>query len=455
MKTVTLPFSPRDWQRPILGDKASNIVLVVHRRGGKSTGLMWRGLRKVATWQRRHLVGAVRDPLKGTVWTAADVDASLTADPPRVVHVLPELVQWSRTGMWDRLERAALAFPGAKIAKVERQIRFPDGRVYQAGGMDNPDAWRGGYADEVIEDEADDVTAAGLDMVVEPMLADYGGTRLYAGTPKGNGRLQAKYDLAGHAAGWSRYLLRYQDTGALSDEAVTRLRGSLTAEEFAQELECSFTAPNAGSYYSALLDAAERDGRICPVPWEPMLPVETWWDLGMDDATAIWFVQQSRTGQVRVIDYEEASGEALGHYANMLAGKGYNYSFHRLPHDVQVRELGTGKSRLEMLQGLGVRPIKPGRALPVVDGINAVKAMLPRCWFDAQKTARGRLALRRYKREWHEDRQVWASKPVHDGSSHAADAFREGAINMRDPVDLSRRVTAQAVVDYDPHTWGT
>lgn len=412
----------------MMDDKASNVVAVVHRRAGKSTGLLWRGLRKAATWQRRHLPPEKR---------------ALTADPPRVVHVLPELIQWSRTGLWDRLERSAVAIPGARVMKVDRQIRFPNGGVYQCGGMDNPESWRGGYADEVVEDEADDVTAGGLDMVVEPMLSDYLGTRLYAGTPKGNGRLQAKYDLAGHAAGWSRYLLRYQDTGALSDEAVARLRTTLTAEEFAQELECSFSAPNAGSYYSVLLDAAEREGRICPVPWEPLLPVETWWDLGMDDATAIWFVQTTRSGQVRVIDYEEASGEGLGHYAAMLAGKGYSYGVHRLPHDVQVREMGTGKSRLEMLQSLGVAPIKPGRALPVADGINAAKALIPRCWFDAEKTARGRAWLRRYKREWHEDRQVWASKPVHDASSHAADAFREGAINMREPVDPGRRRQAQ------------
>lgn len=422
----------------MMNDASPNVVAVVHRRAGKSTGLLWRGLRKAATWERLHLPPDKR---------------ALTADPPRVVHVLPELVQWSRTGLWDRLERAALAFPGAKIAKVERQIRFPNGGVYQAGGMDNPDAWRGGYADEVIEDEADDVTAGGLDMVVEPMLSDYLGTRLYAGTPKGNGRLQAKYDLAGHAAGWSRYLLRYQDTGALSEEAVARLRVSLTAEEFAQELECSFTAPNAGSYYSALMDTAEREGRICAVPWEPLLPVETWWDLGMDDATAIWFVQQTRTGQVRVIDYAEASGESLGHYATLLASRGYSYSYHRLPHDVQVREMGTGKSRLEMLQSLGVAPIKPGRALPIADGISAAKALIPRCWFDAEKTALGRRWLRLYKREWHEDRQVWSSKPVHDASSHAADAFREGAINMRTPIDPSRREAQQGGGSYEILKW--
>lgn len=441
MTTVALPFIPRPWQRPLLDDRGSTIVAVVHRRAGKSTALMWRGLRKAATWQRPHLPASGR---------------ALATDPPRVVHVLPQRVQWARTGLWDRLERAAMAIPGAVAVKSELAIRLPEGRVYQAGGMDNPDAWRGGYADEVIEDEADDVTAAGLDMVVEPMLADYLGTRLYAGTPKGNGRLQQRWDEAGTRPGAARYLLTWRDTGALSEEAVGRLRTRLTDEEFAQELECSFTAPNAGAYYARLLDQAERDDRICRVPYEPRLLVETWWDLGMDDATAIWFVQQvPGSGEVRVIDYAEASGESLGFYAALLAKRGYVYSAHRLPHDVQVRELGTGKSRKEMLEGLGMAPIKVGRALPVTDGINAAKMLLPRCWFDAEKTAVGRRWLRLYRREWIEERGVWSAQPLHDASSHAADAFREGAINAREPRDPNAPPPRQqAVADYDPHAWG-
>jgi phage terminase large subunit len=436
--TIPLPFTPRPWQRPLLADAAPRIVAVVHRRAGKSSALMWRGLRKAATWRRPHLPEAQR---------------RLDTDPPRVVHVLPQRVQWARTGLWDRLEAAARGFPGAEVAKSEMAVRLPGGGVYQCGGMDNPESWRGGYADELIEDEADDVLAGGLDMVVEPMLADYLGTRLWSGTPKGNGRLQARWDEAVREAGMSRYLLRWQDTGALSDDAVAALRQRLTAEEFAQEMECSFEAPNSGAFYARLLDQAERDGRITRVPHDPRLPVETWWDLGMDDATAIWFVQMlPGAGEVRVIDYAEASGEALAHYAQLLAARGYTYSTHRLPHDAQVRELGTGRSRVEMLTALGVRPVRVGRALPVVDGINAAKMLMPRCWWDGEKTARGRAMLRRYRREWLEERGVWSAKPVHDETSHAADAFREGAVSYREPRDpAAAPPPARAEgVDYDP-----
>ena len=446
MRTVALPFTPRDWQRPLLDDPAPRVVAVVHRRAGKSTALMWRGLRKAATWRRPHLPEAKRN---------------LTADPPRVVHVLPERVQWSRTGLWDRLATAAAAIPGAEVLKSELAIRLPGGRVYQAGGMDNPDSWRGGYADEVIEDEADDVTAGGLDMVVEPMLADYGGVRLYAGTPKGNGRLQAHYDRAGHEAGWSRYLLTYRDTGVLADDAIGRLRMQLTPEEFAQELECSFTAPNSGAYYARYLDDAERQGRIRAVPWEPRLPVITAWDLGMLDATAIWFLQLlPGSGEVRALRYIEASGEDLAYYARELAGTGYVFGQHHLPHDAAVRELGTGRSRKEILEGLGVRPIHVGANLPLADGINATMALLPRMWWDAEGTALGRKHLRAYRRVWIEERGVWSSKPEHNAASHAADALRTFAVNYREPptpmqAERSARERALAAVEpgYDPFRW--
>jgi hypothetical protein len=436
---VALPFAPRAWQRPLLDCNAPRIVAVVHRRAGKSTALMWRGLRKALTWQRAHLPPERRN---------------LRADPPRVVHVLPLQVQWQRTGLWDRLERAAADIPGAQAFRADRRIVLPNGGIYQAGGMDNPESWRGGYADEVIEDEADDVSAEGLDMVIEPMLADYRGVRVWSGTPKGNGRLQARYDEAGAGEGWARFLLDYRATGALDDEAIARLRARLSGEEFAQELECSFTAPNAGAYYSALLDTAEREGRICRVPHDPMLRVETWWDLGMDDATAIWFVQHlPHAGEIRVIDYLEASGEPLAYYAQQLQARGYTYSAHRLPHDVQVRELGSGKTRLETLRALGLAPIHPGKAMPVADGINAVKLILPRCYFDAERTVLGRKWLRRYRREWIEDREVWSSKPVHDASSHAADAFREGASNMRDLPKAVRPWSDKPPPQYSPLAW--
>ena len=404
---IVLPFTPRAWQRPLLDDNAKRIVAVVHRRAGKSTALLWRGLRTAIT---------TKQPL------------------PRVVHILPYSVQWSRTGLWDQAVRAAEAIPGTEIRKAAMSIRLPNGGTWQAGGADNQEAWRGGYADECICDEFEDFPPTMIALVIEPMLADRSGTLIRSGTPKGRGLLQNAYDRARNSPDYSSYLLDYRKTNVLTDEAINRLRAEMSDEEFAQELECSFNAPNSGSYYGKLMSEAEDEQRITNVPHEPTLKVYTAWDLGIDDATAIWFAQILRSGEWRLIDYIEGSGESLEYYARILRNKPYVYERHILPHDAQVRELGSGKSRTETLHSLGLKPTRVIRQHNVADGINAVRMVLPRVYFDSQKCAVGIRALRNYRREWNENAQTWRSHPVHDFASHGADAFRYLALGVREDV---------------------
>ncbi|HEY2419291.1 MAG TPA: hypothetical protein VGH84_15315, partial [Steroidobacteraceae bacterium] len=402
-QSVELPFLPRPWQAPLVRDPAKRIVAVVHRRAGKSTALMWRGI-------RRCLVE--RKPM------------------PRVVHILPYGVMWARTGLWDALAEAVRLIPGAEVRKASMSIAFANGSVFQCGGADNQDSWRGGYADEVILDEFDDTPASMVPLVIEPMLADRDGVLIRSGTPKGRGVLQAAYDRARTTPGYSSYLLDYTKTGALSDEAIARLRQEMSDEEFAQELECSFNSPNSGSYYGKLMDEAEE--RITHVPHDPTLKVWTAWDLGIDDSTAIWCCQITRGGEWRMIDYIEDSGASLDHYVRLLQQRPYVFERHLLPHDAQVRELGSGRTRTETLNGLGVRPTRTVRAHSVADGINAVRMILPRCWFDAERCAKGIHALRHYRREWNEAAQTWRASPVHDHASHGADAARYLALGVRD-----------------------
>lgn len=404
-QTVTLPFTPRPWQRGLIDDRAKRIVAVVHRRAGKSTALLWRGL-KVAVTTKKAL--------------------------PRVVHILPYGVMWTRTGLWDQAVRAAEGIPGAVVRRSEFAIRLPNGGTWQAGGADNPDSWRGGYADECIIDEFDDTPQSMVPLVIEPMLADRNGTLVRSGTPKGNGLLQSAYDRAKVTPGYSAYLLDYQATGALSSEAIATLRQEMSEEEFAQELECSFNAPNSGSYYGKLMDQCDREGRICAVPHDPALGVWTAWDLGIDDSTAIWCAQITRGGEWRLIDYIEGSGAGLDHYVRLLQQRSYVYERHILPHDANVRELGSGKSRIETLHSLGVRPTRIVRQHSVADGINAVRMILPRCWIDAERCSLGIKALRHYRREWNEAAQTWRANPVHDHASHGADAARYLALGVRD-----------------------
>lgn len=183
-----------------------------------------------------------------------------------------------------------------------------------------------------------------------------------------------------------------------------------------------------GAYYAhEMLQAADR---ITSVPYDRQASVITAWDLGMADTTVIWFAQY--VGQeIRIIDYYENSGLALDHYVSVLRGKGYNYEQHILPHDVRVKELGTGKSRMEVLQSLGLNGVEVAPMLPVEDGIQAVRTMLDRCWFDAEKCERGIDALRQYRRDWDENGKAWRGRPHHDWTSHAADAFRYLAVGYK------------------------
>ncbi|MGD9744308.1 MAG: hypothetical protein AB7V53_16820, partial [Dongiaceae bacterium] len=245
-------------------------------------------------------------------------------------------------------------------------------------------------------------------------------------------------------------LYKASETRILSRSELEDAQRSMTPEEYAQEFECSFQAAVAGAYYASLVEAAETEGRIGKVPWDPRLPVHTAWDLGIDDATAIWFCQQNGA-EVRLIDFYESSGVGLDHYARALQARPYVYGDHLLPHDAQVRELGSGRSRIETLASLGVRA-KVGRALGIEDGVNAARLLLPRCWFDAAKCARGIEALRDYRREYDERLGAFRARPVHDWSSHAADAFRYLAVGLR-MNGAARAMPEATVFEYDPFAW--
>ena len=194
--------------------------------------------------------------------------------------------------------------------------------------------------------------------------------------------------------------------------------------------EGAFLIHVEGAYYTVEMREANAEGRIGSAPYDRSVGVVTAWDLGVGDSTAIWFAQMVGP-EVRLIDYYESSGVGLDHYVAVLNSKGYNYTDHILPHDVRVRELGTGKSRLETLDNLGVRPITIAAQLNVDDGIQAVRSLLGRAWFDEEKCERGIDCLRQYRRDYDENNKSFKARPLHDWSSHGADAMRYLAIGYR------------------------
>lgn len=191
-----------------------------------------------------------------------------------------------------------------------------------------------------------------------------------------------------------------------------------------------FLVFSEGAYYSTEMRRCRDEDRIAEVRYNRDKPVITAWDLGVGDSTAIWFAQYIGT-EVHIIDYYEASGVGLDHYVRVLQEKGFIYDQHILPHDVRVRELGTGKSRLETLDSLGIRNVDIAPMLMVDDGIQQVRSLLDRCFFDAKKCEKGIDCLINYSRDYDENGKTWRSRPRHDWSSHGADAFRYLAIGYR------------------------
>ncbi len=205
-------------------------------------------------------------------------------------------------------------------------------------------------------------------------------------------------------------------------------------QEYPSTPEEAFEVQLAGAYYGEQISVARQRGRITVVPYEPSLPVNTFWDLGRNDTNAIWFHQ--RVGlENRFIDYYENSGEGLGHYARVLKNKDYVYGRHYLPHDVEVTELtrDDNKTRKEVLEDLGVKPIEVvPRISDVLDGIELVRNFIPSCWFDKEKCDKGIKALEAYRKEWDEKRGTYKDRPYHDWSSNAADAFRQAPQGFKD-----------------------
>jgi phage terminase large subunit len=351
---------------------------------------------------------------------------------PRYAYVAPFYRQ-AKAVVWDYLRHYGRQIEGARFHESELRCDLPNGARISLYGADDPDSLRGLYLDGVVLDEYAQMDPRAWSEVIRPALADREGWAVFIGTPMGRNGFWRLYERAKTGPGWRALLYRASATGVLPAAELAAAKAAMSEAEYAQEFECSFDAAIRGAYYGEPIAAAEADGRIGKVAHEPKLPVHTAWDLGVGDATAIWFFQRAGR-EIRLIDYYEASGAGLDHYARTLQQRGYAFGEHILPHDARVQEMGSGKTRVETLQGLGIRP----RVLPahrLEDGINEVRLLLPRCWFDAGKCARGLEALRHYRSECDARRQDFRAQPLHDWSSHAADAFRYLAMSLREPAD--------------------
>jgi phage terminase large subunit len=390
---IILPYAPRRVFVPFHDRKERWACIVAHRRCGKTVACINDTVRRAVMLEREH---------------------------GRFAYVAPFLAQ-AKEVAWDYLKRYADPITKDKN-ESELWVELLNGARIRVHGADNPDRLRGAYLDGVVMDEVADMRPSVWGEVVRPMLADRKGWAVFIGTPKGRNEFHALWERAQTTPDWFSAMLRASDTNILPAEELDLARQDMTPEQYEQEFQCSFDAAILGAYFGKEIAQAERDGRITDVAYDPAVKVYTAWDLGIGDSTAIWFWQVAGK-EIRVIDHYEAHSQGLPHYAGVLAAKPYAYAADWVPHDARVRELGTGRTRVETLVQLGRQP----RLVPnheVEDGINAARMTLPKVWFDRDKCRDGIEALRQYRAEFDEKTKAFKDKPRHDWACHSADAFR-------------------------------
>ncbi len=395
---VETGYKPREQQRKIHDAVESHrfVVVVAHRWMGKTVAA-----------------------LNQLIHSALQCDKP----DPRFAYIAPTYGQAKRVA-WDYLVNFTRPLDAAHNIS-ELKVDFY-GRRIQLYGSDNPDSLRGQYFDGVILDEIGDQNPKIWNEIVRPALADRLGWALFLGTPKGANHFKDFRDRAEKEPGWSLLEFKASETGILPQAELEAAKKEMGDDKYSQEFECSFDSPVEGSYYAALLGKLAPE-RFTEFPKDDLCKTYTAWDLGVGDSTAIWVCQVA--GQERrLIDFYENHGVGLDSYVKWIRDSGYTQAEHILPHDVEVRELGSGKSRKEALQDLGLS-ITVCPRVSVDDGIQAVRRLLPNCYFHP-KTKQGLDALRNYRREYDERRNVFYDKPLHDWSSHAADAFRYLAVGL-------------------------
>jgi hypothetical protein len=326
--------------------------------------------------------------------------------------------------------------------------------IYQVVGTDKGmDYLRGTNPVGVIFSEYSRMSPAVWD-TIRPILRENDGWAIFAYTPWGENHGYDIYNMAKDNDEWFASLLTVDDTvdhdgtRLISDSDVEEERNSgMSKEMVAQEFYCSFQSALPGAYFASEMESALEQGRITQVAYEPELPVSTYWDLGVSDANAIWFAQHVGN-ETRLIDYYENSGEGLVHYIQLLRSKEYVYDRHHAPHDIEVREFSTGRSRRDTALNLGI-DFMVGKKIDKMEAIDSLRRFLGRCWFDQDKCKVGIAALRNFHKAFNDKTRTFSS-PVHDWSSHGVDALLEcsNAYYLDGFEDISRKPT-QSQYDYD------
>lgn len=427
MPTVELPngWKPRRYQYPLwsyLQGGGKRAIEIAHRRWGKDDLILHRTA--VAMFER----------------------------PASYWHMLPEFAQ-ARRALWTAVNshtgkrRIDEAFPQELRDSTNEQemfIRFKNGSTWQLVGSDRYNNLVGaGVAGVTFSEWA--LANPSSWGYIRPMIEENDGWATFITTPRGRNHAHAMYEMAKNNPRWFAEVSSIHATGALSSEQLEESLNEYVAlygedvgrAQFEQEYECSFNAAILGAFYAREMVKVRQEGRIDPeLEAIPGVPVHRAWDIGVKDDTSIWWFQVVGVN-LYILDCYSQSGVGVDHYAEVVEQRRTQHGWldgnDYVPHDARVKEWGSGRTRVETMQGLGLNP----RVVPMaskLDGINAVRKTLPRCIFHDRCEERGISALEQYRREWDDDKKAFKANEVHDWSSHLSDAFRYLSMSWREAV---------------------
>lgn len=427
---ISTGYVPRDLQAILHKTLMRFNVLVCHRRFGKTVFCLNEMIDKGLTNQRKN---------------------------PRYVYFAPFYGQAKKVA-WDYLKEYTQNIPGMTANEAELRVDIPrpwlgDTVRYTLMGADNPGAIRGMYFDGAILDEYAEMDPTVWTQVIRPALSDRKGWAVFIGTPKGQNHFYDIFRKAKKDPEWFTAVYRASETGIIDPDELAAAKRDMDPDEFEQEFECSFSAALKGAYYGHLITDARKKNRIISVPYDPTLPVHTAWDLGRNDATAIWWYQMAGM-EVHWLQYYENSDKNLDHYAAEIKKYDYPYEEHILPHDAAAKSFETGNTREETLRNLKIGRTRILPRLLVQDRINAARNTLKMSWFDEDGCAQGLDALENYRRAWDNKRRVFSNEPYHNWASNGADAFGYGCLGMKHPNQRQdyRKMPKQSIIEYDPFT---
>jgi hypothetical protein len=426
LPTIELPnnWQPRRYQFPLWNalqnEGKKRAIEIAHRRWGKDDVIL-------------HHTAVEAHKRPATYW-----------------HCLPEYTQ-ARKAIWNAVNphtgarRIDEAFPHSLRANTNDQemfIRFKNGSTWQVIGSDRYNGLVGaGVAGVVFSEWA--LCNPSSWGYISPMMRENDGWAAFITTPRGRNHAQSMYQSALRNKDWFAEISSIHDTQALTPETLQDILQTdyidlygedIGRAQFEQEYECSFNAAILGAFYAREMVNVRKEGRIAEIEALPDRPVHRAWDIGVRDDTSIWWFQVVGT-QVYILDCYTASGVGVDHYATVIEERRKKYKWQDgtdfVPHDARVKEWGTGRTRVETMQGLGLKPQVVSQASKL-DGINAVRKTLPRCVFHPRTEAEGISALEQYRREWDDDKKAFKENEIHDWSSHLADAFRYMAMGWRE-----------------------